>query len=49
MPRYRVYKCDKCGYVLDESKPREPLLRELDECPNCGANVKYFTEVDDEE
>ncbi len=47
MPKYYKYECDKCGYILDESRPGTPLLRDLDECPKCGADVKYFTEIDD--
>ena len=49
MPRYYKYKCSKCGYVLDESKPREPLMRDIEECPNCGRDKKYFDEIDDDE
>ena len=49
MPKYYKYRCSKCGYILDESKPKEPLLRDIEECPNCGRDKKYFDDITDEE
>lgn len=47
MPKYYKYECEKCGYILDESKPRVPLKRDIEECPKCGADKKYLEEIDE--
>lgn len=49
MPKYYKYKCSKCGYILDEANPREPLLKDIEECPKCGRAKKYFDEIDDDD
>ena len=45
--RYYKYECSKCGYVLDEADRKCPLFRDIDECPKCGADKRFFDEIDD--
>ncbi|MEG2310377.1 MAG: hypothetical protein RSB76_00125 [Clostridia bacterium] len=49
MPKYYKYKCCKCGYVLDESKPSAPLYRDIDECPKCGKPKTYLEDYDEDD
>lgn len=40
-----VYECEKCGYILDESKPEAPSFEELEECPKCGADKSSLKRI----
>lgn len=40
-----VYECEKCGYILDESKPEGPSFEELEKCPKCGASKSSLKRI----
>jgi rubredoxin len=40
-----VYECEKCGYILDESKPEQPSFEELEKCPKCGADKSSLKRI----